>query len=157
MTDRKDEVTLALIEAVILDLLGDKHAQRRAELYKEFQDPGDREVGKLLDQPIGTVALQKGREIWRVADPEAFLQWVTENYPQHLQKSVGTVFRDWVLLSCKAHGGLLDEATGEVEEVPGVVKQVGAPILKETPDKDAGRTVREWLGVEATERLGIES
>jgi hypothetical protein len=156
MTDRKELVARALTEAQILKELKARHAETRAELAQFFEDAGDREVGKLLDQRIGTVSLEAGSETWKVTDEETFLQWVKQEYPQHITQTVGSVFRDWVLIACKAHGGLLDADTGEVEVVPGVEKRVGAPTLVERPDKDAGKTVREWLGVETAERLGIE-
>lgn len=155
--DRKTLVARALAEKQILKMLTEAHSQTRAELAELFADAGDRETGKLLDHRIGTVSLEAGRETWTVADEEAFLQWNAEHYPQHLQKSVGSVWRDFVLMSCKNVGGLLNETTGEVEEVPGVVRRVSAPTLVERPDKHAGFVVREWLGVETAERLGIEA
>lgn len=156
MTDRKEVVRLLLLQKQILKELSAIHNELRAEAAEFFQHPGEREVGMLLDHRIGTVSLEAGRETWTVTDEEAFLQWNTEHYPQHLQKTVGSVWRDFVLMSCKNVGGLLNEATGEVEEVPGVVRRVSAPTLVERPDKHAGFVVREWLGVEAAERLGIE-
>lgn len=154
--DRKYWVARSLAEAQILKDLNASHKKTRAKLAELFADPGDRETGKLLDHCIGTVSLEAGRETWTVTDEEAFLQWNTEHYPQHLQKTVGSVWRDFVLMSCKNVGGLLNETTGEVEEVPGVMRRVSAPTLVERPDKHAGFVVREWLGVETAERLGIE-
>jgi hypothetical protein len=156
LTDRKTLVARALAEKQILKDLTVAHNKTRVELAELFPDAGDRETGKLLDQRIGTVSLEAGRETWAVTDEETFLQWVKQEYPQHLMQTVGSVFRDWILVSCRSTGGLLNQVTGEVEIVPGVEKRVSAPTLVERPDKHAGFVIREWLGVETAERLGIE-
>lgn len=155
MTDRKEVVRLLLLQKQILKELSAIHNELRAEAAALFQDPGEREVGMLSDHRIGTVSLEAGRETWTVTDEEAFLQWNAEHYPQHLQKTVGWVWRDWVLLSCKNAGGLVDEVTGEVTVPAGVQRRVSAPTLVERPDKHAGFVIREFLGGAAAEKLGI--
>jgi hypothetical protein len=114
-------------------------------------------VGKLLDQRIGTVALEDGRESWFVADEEVFFLWVKANFDDEIEyvPRVRPACHAVVLEACKKYGGMLNPDTGEVELVAGVECRKGAPMLVERPDKGAESAVRVWLGA-AAEQLGIE-
>ena len=161
MTDRKALVARSLAEAQILKDLKAAQARTRAELAELFADAGEREVGLLLDHRIGTVELRAGIESWAVVDPDAFGDWVLQNFPDEAARvssvEVRSSFRDAVLAKCKSDGAFyVNEESGEVFIPPGVARRKGAPSLVERPDKHAGFVVREWLG-EAAERLGIEA
>lgn len=159
MTDRKELARRALAEKTVLKLLQEAHNQTRAELAEHFTDPGEREVGMLLDHRLGTVSLEAGSEYWTVTDEDALIEWAAAWAPTWVKSApqLEPGIRDMVLAECKRLGGLLDETTGEVVVPDGVTYRQGAPTLVERTDKHAGFVVREFLGIEATEKLGIEA
>jgi hypothetical protein len=157
MTDRKTAVSELLAMKAFIKELEREHDRRRAELGEHFTDAGEREVGMLLDHRLGTVSLEAGREYWTVVDEEAFLSWVMAFYRHETTPAVRPAFRTAVLERCKRDGGMLYTETGEINVPWGVDVRKGAPTLVERTDKHAGFVVRHWLGVEATEKLGIEA
>lgn len=158
MTDRKALVQRLLALKAIDDLLVADIKKTRAELAAHFTDPGQREVGKLHDQRLGTVSLVNGAETWAVVDEAAFQDWVIQHYGDRAMiRSVDPIIRQVVLEACKQSGGvLLDEATGEVGLPDGVQQRIAAPTLKANTERHAGWLVWQELEGSLT-RLGIEA
>jgi hypothetical protein len=158
MTDRKALVQRLLALKAIDDLLVADIRKTRAELATHFTDPGEREVGKLHDQLLGTVSLVNGAETWIVVDEAAFQDWVVQHYGDRaLIKSVDPIIRQVVLEACKQAGGvLIDKETGEIGLPEGVQQRIAAPTLKASTEKHAGWLVWQELDGALTQ-LGIEA
>lgn len=157
-TDRKALATRTIVQAAIIKALRAVHDESRAELFELFEDAGEREVGNLAGQMVGTAALQNGRETWAVVDDEAFLEWVSEQNPREIVSAVRESFTAAILAACKRDGGVvLDEATGEVGLPPGVAVRHGATSLVVKSEVDGAALVRSWLGDSASRQLGIEA
>lgn len=156
MTDRKELAAKAIAQAQILKMMRAAHDETRAELAELFTDPGEREVGKLLDHHIGTAALERGRETWQIVDEDLFLDWVKTNYVDEVVESVRPSFAAAVLARCKRDGGYVDWETGAVEPPPGVRQRTSTSTLVVRTEKHAGWVITHWLG-EAAEQLGIEA
>lgn len=160
MTDRKELVSRLLAYRTVIKALQDEESKLRDQAADLFDDVGEREVGILLDQRLGTVSLEAGQESWQVVDYVEFLGWVIKDFPGEIVtiSDIRSSFRDAVLAKCKSEGAFyVNEETGEAFIPPGVGRRQSNPKLVARTDKHAGWVVRQHLGIEATKKLGIEA
>ena len=128
--------TRLLVIAALLDRVKAVDADLRRQVRDRFT-VGDRKSGVLdptraKDTKLGTVTLAEPSEYVSVQDDAAFFAWVMEEHADELETvvQVKPVFRNAVLDAVKRDGGWPDPETGELVEVPGVVKRVGDPTPK---------------------------
>lgn len=157
MTDRKTLTARAVIIAALQKQLEAEYQRTKAELGALFADAGEREVGSLDDERIGTATLEPGKETWSVVDEQAFLNWVIAAYRHETVLAVQPAFTAAILSKCKRDGGIVDWETGAVELPPGVAMRKSPPNLVVRTDKNASQRVRDWLGAATAQQLGIGS
>lgn len=155
MTDREDYASRLLTQAVVINLQTKANRDTREAAKAAFVKVGQREIGELDGQDIGSVQLTKARESWVVEDPAAFQAWVEKHHPEHIVtvEQVASSFKDHVIAACKGEG-MIDQETGELIIPPGIVPKRGQPILTVTPSKDAERIILRALG-DAAVTLGL--
>lgn len=152
----RNQATVLLLQKAVLDRLQELNAQARAEAAKRLE-VGEAKAG---GHGFGRVRLDKGAGGPRkpkIVNREAFTEWVIERHsdvgyePAHTETTlvpgrVRPAYETAILAKVKADGGLVDEETGEVEEVPGVDLVDVNPVLKVLVDDDVvGPYVTELL------------
>jgi hypothetical protein len=136
-----DTRTLA-VHVVALRVLADRVKDRTAEVKAELQaqlDVGDRKNAQLPNgDSVGAITYTRGRSGARVADENAFTEWVTANYPDELVTTVRSSFRDAVLSNAKNDGAAVT-ANGEI--IPGVELYHSEPYLSAKPLPGAAEVI----------------
>ena len=147
------------LQAVVLKVLADKVKARRDGVNRELSaalDPGDRKTAALASGvKVGTVSYTNGRAAAAVVDERAFMAWVAANRPDEIVQTVRDSYRAYLLEEVRANGGLLDMATGEAVEIPGVAVRAGSPYLSVRADP-AGMTALADA-IRANEILALEA
>ncbi len=138
---------------LIHKVLGERMKSARAtsaEALLAGAEPGDRSAVKLPDgELLGAVTVANGRRSPRVVDQEKLTAWVAEHCPTEVEVVYETrirqAFQTVLLAAVVDHGGWLDPATGEVQDVPGVEVNAGDPYLVVKPVTGADQLVeRAW-------------
>jgi hypothetical protein len=123
--------TVAALKAVGEILSGQQTAERAA-LLDALSEAGikQQEVTLPDGSKLASISVAAGRTTARVADQEAFLEWVFENHPTQIETlkttRVRPAYERSVLESAKKAGEPID-STGEV--VPGIEVGDGEPYL----------------------------
>lgn len=153
---REDITTRLLVQKIILNLMQTADAETREEAKRLFTKPGQREVGELAGQDIGSVQLTKAREAWVVADEAAFIGWVARHRPDEIitetRQTVSPAFRKAILEAAKS--GEVVDSDGVIEVPAGIIPRKGQPILTVTPAKGVEALVLDALG-DAAVTLGL--
>jgi hypothetical protein len=113
--------------------------------YAELGDEGDRTAWKVDGQPVGGVQITAGALRARITDPRALLRWVQANHPTEVvaEPAIRPAYQTALLDAAKEAGMPVDPATGD--EVPGIVVELGDPIVRVVPAKGSGVLIEaEW-------------
>ena len=125
MNAREHAIRLVVLKA-IKERVAQVDKDAKLDAFSQF-GPGDRIVAYVGGQPIGTVAVTKGRSSWKVTNPAAFLAWCKANRPSAIVESVRASDQTAILKAI--------ETTGEVPA--GVEMDEGEPYFTVRPDYDA--------------------
>lgn len=151
----REQATVLLLQKAVLDLLQELNDQARAEAARRLRVS----ESKVSDEGFGKVRLDKGAggpRKAKVVDRAKFTEWVIENHsevgyePAHTETrlipgGVVPAYEAAILAKVKKDGGMVDLATGEVEEVPGVELVDVPPVLKVMVDDEVTRPYVEEL------------
>lgn len=133
----RDAVTRLAALGALLDEVKAAYAAARAEvqhhLDQQYQATGTTKLDALLPNgtKVGSVSRTGGEATAQIVDDTAFTAWVRDNYPSEhvveiipmqVRTSVRPAWQAQVLAAITAAGvpRYVDEATGEVHDVPGV-------------------------------------
>jgi hypothetical protein len=151
----KDAAIRAAVLGALADRINDElvtaKSELQAELKKAKAETGTRQVGAELPdgRTVAKVTLVTPDPAAKVTDPEAFLAWVRDNRPDHIERKFVTEVRPAfvkALLAEMTAAGVAqwcDKETGEVHSVPGVQLQGRAAYHRVTFEKDAADLVAE--------------
>lgn len=123
--------TVAALKAVAEILAGQQTAEKQA-LLDALREAGikQQEVTLPDGSKLASISVAAGRKTARIADSDAFFQWVFDNHPSQVETvkttRVRPAYERAVLESAKKVGEPID-ATGEV--VPGLEVGDGDPYL----------------------------
>lgn len=130
---------------VVLRVLADRIKRSRGAMDDEAKGTlriKDRLTAELPDgTEVGSVTLNKGRTTAEVADEQTFTNWVAENHPSEIVMAVRDSFRKIVLTDVQKHGGIVDRASGELVNVPGVSRKTGDPYPSVRPNDEAAAAI----------------
>ncbi|MGH3518822.1 MAG: hypothetical protein ACRDQ7_15670 [Haloechinothrix sp.] len=125
----------------------DEQTSARAVAFHRLAVSGAERVRVKDDdgEELGSVSLTKGRVSARVADQDAYMQWVAKRYPEQVEtvQVVRSAFTERVLNTAKATGVPVDTETGEV--IPGVEVSDGSPGITIRPNAVAKERMRALL------------
>lgn len=123
--------TVAALKAVG-EILGGQQSAEKDALLKALSDAGikQQEVTLPDGSKLASISVAAGRTTARVADSEAFLEWVFNHHPAEVETIKTTRVRpayERSVLDAAKKAGLPVDSTGEV--VPGVEVGDGDPYL----------------------------
>lgn len=115
-------------------------ARARAEWLEQVLKLGTRKFELAVEGPdgedYGPVFLVGAGKKWKVTDPAAYLRWVIERHPEHIEQIVRAAYTKALLeYVTKANAAVDPAGTGEL--VPGVELEECAPTLACRPNEIA--------------------
>ena len=138
MTTRETLADRLIRQKAILDLLTKANNEARAEA-KLLYRPGSADA-----TAAGRVSMAKGRTAARVTDRGALADWLKAHSIDGAIIVTETVNPALVASLCASKGEMIDPATGEVCQVPGIEVTTADPYLTVTTTPEG----KEWaLGV----------
>ena len=142
MSTTRDIATQLLVLGVIEKRISAFKAKLRAEAMRSFDRIGVRDIGLVGDEQIGSVQLASGASSASITDEAKYTAWVSEQFPDAIEEVTVRRVKFHVaqrhLSAVKSGNGLLIEETGELlDEVPGITRRQGDPVLKVATSKDA--------------------
>lgn len=154
MTPRDLRLFLLLRAVVTRELkrVDDRHRQ---ELLADSSDdpdaamtPGERRAVHVRGPDgervkVGDIRVDAAPTTAKVANEAAFLAWVREHHPSEIVEAVRPAFARRVLDQVRQDGGWVDQATGELVDVPGVVVETGEPRVVVTSIRGAAEVLAE--------------
>lgn len=132
----RETATLLLLQRVVADRLAEQNRITRAQARDDFTVVGQRDVGLIGDEPIGTVQLNKGRETWAVTDERALLAYVKAKMPEQVE-TIERVRPAAVEALRKVAAGKGAAVDDDGEPIPGLSCSVSDPSLMVKPSEDA--------------------
>ena len=98
----------------------------------------DRATAALGDTELGTVTLAKGRATSKVSDEDAFLAWVLENHPEHVEQiqitRVDPHYTERILAHARTAGVPVDVETGETVDGVTIAEGDDYPVVRLVPE-----------------------
>lgn len=140
---RKDIARRLVLEAAILDVLKDLHAETRDEARTEYES-GDADSVKNDGVTLGRVRRDKEAVSWKVTDWSEFTRWVSEHIPSEVREVVSLQVNPGMQRQLLKDGTWTDPETGEVLEVAGVqrsVRQGNLVVTKTDEGMDAAHVL----------------
>jgi hypothetical protein len=141
---QQDTARRALVAKTVADEIKKVGDAAKADLLAIMEDGGTERIRVTDDQgeDFGTVTRSPGRTLARIIDPEAFLIWVEQRYPDQIVRSVNPAFVDRLLAGAVRRGDPVDE---QGEEMPGVQIGVGQAYLTVRPTPAARKQAAQIL------------
>ena len=138
---------------LLFKVLTDRMAKVRKESLNEdaasWMPAGTRLPVLIGGRQAGWVSMPKPRTTTSVADEKELTAFVEKRFPGEVETVSTTRIRPAFVTALKAafedDGGWVDEATGEVVEIPGLKSTIGDPIPRVEADTDAFEVVLDAM------------
>ncbi|CAM4379435.1 hypothetical protein [Nocardiopsis rhodophaea] len=153
MPSPRDLRLLLVMKAVVAARLKGADDRHRRELLAGDEhdpdaamEPGERAHVRVCDGQggrvrVGTVRVDPAPVSVKVDDEAAFVAWVAERAPGEIVQAVRESYRKRVLALVKEYGQFPDPETGELVDVPGVVREEGDPKVVVNPAQGAAEAL----------------
>ena len=142
---KQDAANTLAILGIIKKKVAELETQYRYAVIADTE-PGEKRNAKAGTDRTAQVYMSDPAPAWRVTDRDAFVKWIETHRPDEIVTTSSV--RESFEKAVRADGGVIDEATGEVVEVPGLSLVPGNPTLTVKLDRDADRTVMQWMADE---------